>query len=410
MRRTLVVHIGTPKTGSTSIQDMLHRLAAPLARLGIHVPASGYLSFVYPGSPLYERACRGWTALRDELRRHPARRFVVSSETFSMGAAAEVADRVRELATTVDLDVDVVAYVRPQYQRLEAGYAEDVKIGFHTADFQTVLEQLPDWPGLDYSTVFGPWRNRFGDGLQVHPLEPGRMPAGLAAHFLGLIGAPGLTSEAVGTPRRNRRIGAKLLEVLRLASAALDERLIDIPRKRSMLRPLLRRIPPLLAGDLPFAGLSPAQVREVTARFAASNARFAREYGIDEGGVLFRDAGEDALTRPTRVTWDESFSEEERGRVRRAVQSAVGVRLPAGAAAPGRRPRSLWRCAMQRRQTRSTWVRGNDWRRLMPADPGRFSPLWPVSVVVTGRIGREALSRTLAAIERQAFPRDLSRW
>ena len=195
--------------------------------------------------------------------------------------------------------------------------------------------------------------------------------------------------------------------MLRLASAALDERMIDMPRKRSMLEPLLRSIPPLLAGDMPFAGLSPAQVQEVTDRFAASNARFAREYGIDEGGVLFRDTGADALVRPARATWEEDFSEEERVRVRRAVRSVVGVHLPPGAADAGRRSCSVWRRALQWRQTRSTYVRGNDWRWLGLTEPEEFTPVWPVSVVVFGPITRDALGRTLAAIERQTYPRDL---
>ena len=120
MRRTLVVHIGTPKTGSTSIQHMLHRLAIPLQKLGIHIPSSGRsgnlthggLAFVYPGSPLYVRSHRAWAALRDELCHHPAPRFVISAETFSTGAADHVADRVSDLAETVGLDVEVVAYVR----------------------------------------------------------------------------------------------------------------------------------------------------------------------------------------------------------------------------------------------------------------------------------------------------------
>ena len=421
MRRTLVVHIGTPKTGSTSIQDMLHRLAIPLQKLGIHIPSSGRsgnfshggLAFVYPGSPLYGRSHRAWAALRDELCHHPAPRFVISAETFSTGAADHVADRVSDLAETVGLDVEVVAYVRPQYQRLEAGYAEDIRIGFHAAEFRTVLEQLPDWPGLDYPMVFRPWRDKFGDGLKVHPLEPCRMPKGLLAHFLGLIGARDLVPVVSLLlppllPRRNVRVGARLVEVLRLASAALDERMIDIPRKRAMLKPLLCTIPPLLNGDLPFAGLSPAQVQEVTDRFAACNARFARDYGIDKGGVLFRDTEGDGLTRPTRVTWDEDFSEEERARVRGAVRSAVGVHLPPGAAAAGRRRAcSVWRRAMQWRQTRSTSVRGNEWRRLALTEPREFTPLWPVSIVVFCATTPDALGRTVAALERQTYPHDL---
>ena len=63
--------------------------------------------------------------------------------------------------------------------------------------------------------------------------------------------------------------------------------------------------------------------------------------------------------------------------------------------------------ARRGRQTRSTCVRGNEWRRLGLTEPEEFTPLWPVSVVVFGPITRDVLGRTLAAIERQTYPRDL---
>ena len=173
--------------GSTSIQGMLQRLVGPLGRLGIHVPSSGRgggahasLSFVYPGSPLYGRAHRAWAALRDELRRHPAPRFVISSETFSLCAADHVASRVSDLADTVGLDVEVVAYVRPQYQALEAGYAESIKMGFHTAGFGTILEQLADWPLRLSSGLPALARQIWGppEGASARAVPHARGPAG----------------------------------------------------------------------------------------------------------------------------------------------------------------------------------------------------------------------------------------
>ena len=120
--------------------------------------------------------------------------------------------------------------------------------------------------------------------------------------------------------------------------------------------------------------------------------------------ALLREIGN---APPTEVTWEESFGEEERARVCRAVRSAIGVDLPHSAADAGRRSSSVRRRAVQRRRTRASAVRGNDWRRLVMTEPEDFTPLWPVSVVVFGRITPEALGRTLAAIERQSYPSDL---
>ena len=94
-------------------------------------------------------------------------------------------------------------------------------------------------------------------------------------------------------------------------------------------------------------------------------------------------------------------------RVRRVVRSVAGVHLPPGTADARRRLGSVWRRGLQSRQTRSTSVRGNDWRRLALTEPKEFKPLWPVSVVVSGPVTPETLGRTLVAIGRRTHPHDL---
>ena len=52
-------------------------------------------------------------------------------------------------------------------------------------------------------------------------------------------------------------------------------------------------------------------------------------------------------------------------------------------------------------------VRYNDWRRVEVAAPGVFVPELPVSLVVPYYAQPEELARTLAALERQTYPREL---
>ena len=410
-QRKLVVHIGTPKTGSTSIQHMLHRLAVALEARGIHVPVAArssdysHCNLALPaGHWATNPSLGGWADLAREVKHCGAPRCVISCENFTSPWARGQpnVDRLLALARAADREMQVIAYVRPQYQRLEAGYNQQVLMGGMLAPFDTFVAERLTESQLDYGALFRPWREAFGDRLAVYPLERARMPSGLLAHFLGLLGARDLAGAAAALPRRNERLGAKHLEVLRLTAVALDNQVIDYPVTVRLLRPVLFDLPALLDGDAPFAGLSPAQIEALTERFAASNARFAREHGIDAGGVLFREPPAEAPARPRRAEWRD-FGAQERRRVRRFVRAAAGVDLPAGVS--GAAPRR-WR-RYQLAEPGAAAVRGQDWRRVAVPPPSAFTAEQPVSVVVSGPAGAAELARTLAALERQDYPRAL---
>ena len=414
MKRKLVVHVGTHKTGSTSIQHMLDGLSASLEEHGVHVPVAarwqGHHAHLVSDLMYWRHnPCpRGWTDLADELTRCRASRFVVSAEHFtSPWAGRSMAARVAALARDLDLDVEVVGYVRPQHERLESSYSQQVKTGLQTAPFEDVLNDAPNDPRLNYNLVFEPWRKRFSDRLSVYPLEPDRMPDGLLAHFLTLLGVGDLSAAAAALPRMNTRVGAKQMEALRLASKLLSDQMIDDPAKSRLLAPVRDGLPALLEGDAPFAGLSADQVTALNGHFAESNARFAREYGIDAGGVLFRESPAETPVRPSRAAW-ENFSAIERARVRRFVRDTVGVELPPGdyRAGPRREHVKAWEF-IRWMEPRAAYVAGHDWRSLALPSMAQLAMRRSVSVVVSAPAAPEALARTLAALERQTYPRHL---
>ena len=355
MSRRLIVHIGTSKAGSTSIQYVLGALSRRLARGGVHVPRAG------SGAPgdhhnLPRSTAGRWTAqpgrgawpeLLAEIRASSADRFVLSSEFFTGPfGGAPCAARLGELAAAADLDVHLVAYVRPQAQRLESYYGEQVRNGDRWAPFEAFVVEMLSPAGaavLDYEVVFAPWRAAFGDALAVYPLERGRPAQGLLAHFLGLLGADRATVRALGrlrAPRANVRIGAVELEIRRQVAAACAD-LPEPARKRRLRR--LDLLPALLGDDAPFAGLDAAGAGAVARRFAASNARFARACGLDADGVLFRRptlAGHPGTAAPARCEPDAG----ERRRVRAHVFGRTGIDLDAGAGRPPARrdARAAW--------------------------------------------------------------------
>ena len=338
VRRRLTVHVGTPKAGSTTLQHLLGARRGLLARLGIHVPRAGSPDWGLGHQGLARelgRRAKGsgqWRARGGGIRGSRARRFVLSHETFTHPPRAEgCIERLLELEERENLEVDVVAYVRPQWQRVEAGYAQRVRHGRAVAplerEVQAVFDEGGYAPHLDYNVLFEPFRAAFGERVRVYPLQSAVLPQGLCAHFLELLGVSGAARAARGLFRANSRPGAVELEVLRLVNARLGGR-------RPGGEPVHHRLallPALLEGDAPYAGLTPGQIGRIDARFGPANARFARAYGIDAGGVLFRDPPDPAERRPHSVRWRE-LPAGQRRLVSHYVRSRVGVDLePAGA-------------------------------------------------------------------------------
>ena len=327
MRRKLVVHIGTVKTGSTSIQEVLHRLPLALEREGVHVPvAATWRGCAKNLDGAHHPILGGWEDMLYEVRRSAARLCVISNENFTWHREAlETARRIEALARAARRDVKVVGYVRPQHQFVESLYVQNVRDGEALGPFETQLRTMLDHSHADYETRFGPWREVFGERLAVYPLEATRNRGGLLSHFLSLLGADSIAPAAAALPRANVRLGAKHVEVVRLTRLALEGRVPD-QKTQFALERVQQRTPRLLNGDRPFRGLSSSQAQTVMERFAVSNARFARDYGIDTGGVLFRESALDTADRPCSAKW-EDLGAAERRRVREFVFEEVGVDL-----------------------------------------------------------------------------------
>ena len=318
-------------------------LAPKLAGKGVLVPLAGRKRFDRNHYRLllsHKKRMRGkwvgndpWAALEEEILGCPADRIVITAEGFAGKAASMTSPaRIASLAEAIDADVRIIAYVRPQYQMLESKYSQFYMT--HKSASETFAEfkarQLASDP-LDWCKTFEPWRNAFGaPSVIVTPLERSRLGGDVRTHFLRLLG--GFDSIPHDTSSQsNVRRGAKTLAVQRMTGLAIQAS-GRIVKRRSRLKP--DQIAAVLESDAPFAGLTPEEVVEVTDLFEASNARFARDYGIDAGGVLFRDPIPAYPQRPHQASWTD-LSDRERWRARRLVLDVLGLdiapREPAGA-------------------------------------------------------------------------------
>ena len=326
-RPRLVVHVGTPKTGTTTIRRALAILAPELRRRGVHVP--GGRAQVADHASLshalkrrrFDPGAGPLAALAEEVRGSDAAQFVVSHPSLSLRPYGRAPRRLAAFAESTGLEVRVIGFVRPQYQYLESRYAQNVKTGWETRPFEWFAAEklaagrVPRYDWLHYRRVFAPWREAFGERVTIVPLTPARLPEGLVAGFLALLGLTGLPTVADA----NRRLGAREIEVRRLAAAALA--------RRHAAPALVRRLvdlPRLLGPDAPFAPLARGQAAGLMARFAADNAALAREYGIGGDAPPFGEAVDDALVRPAHAEWWD-LDAAQRGAVRDYVRRTIAV-------------------------------------------------------------------------------------
>ena len=149
-QRTVFVHIGTHKTGTTSLQELLARNDRALRRFGLLVPKtcrierhSGHhnLAWELSGDPRFASRFGTFHSLLAEIRTSHAANVCLSTEDLEL-----LHDDPHALALLRDGLLDagyvpkIVVYLRPQADYIESAYAEIIK--FRNVAFELFLETV----------------------------------------------------------------------------------------------------------------------------------------------------------------------------------------------------------------------------------------------------------------------------
>jgi len=177
--KTLVIHIGDHKTGSTSIQ---------LAFAQGHVKLAGRSVF-YPtrlSHNMLKGQCQAyWTPDKPVARKRAitvfqklANRIQASEADFCLLSAEELEEVdpnrfpeivARYFANAVD-EIRVVAYVRPHAARLLSSFAELTKIGAVRSGLEPYLQHALDKRRFHYQPRFAAWQAAFGEAFMLRPM------------------------------------------------------------------------------------------------------------------------------------------------------------------------------------------------------------------------------------------------
>jgi hypothetical protein len=206
--RTLFIHIGTHKTGTTSIQNFLRDHATRLKECGVFVPQSGTLNansghhniaWELRKDPRYNPGIDGIDDLVSELRTSSERTAVISSEDFEYlvqypSELKAFDERIEATGFSTKYVVyfrDRDSYARSLYCELEsAGLVDDFdkmrqsieNIGYVRVDRDLYYEFRYDRFVESWETILGPKVDSYTYEAAVHGM-------GLLPSFLLTIGA-----------------------------------------------------------------------------------------------------------------------------------------------------------------------------------------------------------------------------
>jgi len=237
--RRVFLHVGSPKTGTTFLQQVLwsqrqraqeQGLLLPLERFADHFLASLDVRGLADRPEHPERAVGIWQQVVEEAEAWPGT-VLVSHELFA-AATAEQAERA-VAAFSPDTEVHVVLTARDLVRQIPAEWQEHVKHR-STKTFGEFVDDLRAdtegkswfWKVQDYAGVLERWSKAVPvERLHVVTVPPSGADAGLLwVRFASLLGLDPASFETTSS-RSNPSLGVEQTELLRRFNAALGDRL-----------------------------------------------------------------------------------------------------------------------------------------------------------------------------------------
>lgn len=285
---TLYLHVGTHKTGSSSLQRELEMSSPQLREEGIVYITLDKLKSLRLKETLDHDLIGD---LRDKLNkikkkteiRDPT--FVISCESLSGNKykgyknSGILAKSVRKL--TAAFEVYIIVYLRRQDSFIESLYTHKIREG-ESYSFETFLECTPstdyDWYELlqNYAEYFGK------EKIIVRRYDKAHLPRidSLVKSFASIIESDTLAQDTNSTVTINTGYKRDTLEIARISNPYLTA------EERKDLYLILQSV----GTKLPFEEYTyfePDQRKEFMANFTRSNSKVAKEYLNDSSGPLF---------------------------------------------------------------------------------------------------------------------------
>lgn len=224
MAKSLVLHIGDPKTGTSSIQAVLRHGMFQSPQVSVAYPDqlnSFPLANALSDPKQAEFRTPRYTRLNQWLESSDADVAVVSAEQFFRVKPQAVLDALTEFSPDLVADMRVVAYVRPHAGRFVSAFMQRAKAGLFLGSMESFLERTRAENLLQFAPRFQRWRDVFGDRFTLRPMIRSQLRDGdVVADFLDLV-VKGAPFTLQGTVEANASLPLQQLAGLREVQAIL---------------------------------------------------------------------------------------------------------------------------------------------------------------------------------------------
>lgn len=201
MRRA-IIHIGMPRTGSTSFQALLTTLRPGLAQAGIlypelappdaregadvnHQPLGEALDGRRPRS---ERA-PALARLSAALRATKADVAILSYEDFAVQKPSlRVPELLRDVCAAAGFAMETAMVVKPPFEQLRSAYAHRAQLVLERRSFREFGRDHWRSGRFDYAALSAPWRAASQGRFTAVPVRDARSPAPLLERILRALG------------------------------------------------------------------------------------------------------------------------------------------------------------------------------------------------------------------------------
>ncbi len=237
--KTVYLHIGTHKTGTTTLQHFLSRASTALKDQGVLYPEAGRssrLPYAHYNLAWAVRKMRGvtstnaWSEVLSEIEDWDGEGAVLSSEDFWPCTSEEIQEITRFLA---DQRVEVILYVRNPVDYILSCYKQHLLSAGHKS-LEVYMAESVD--RVDYLSAATSWKSDPGvDALHIRPFDKVKgTKFGLERDFIDRVGLDFEPLRRFGGPSVNVSPADDVLQVVRLVSRVEDLLTRRIGREREV--------------------------------------------------------------------------------------------------------------------------------------------------------------------------------
>ncbi|MBU2073934.1 MAG: hypothetical protein KJ938_05820 [Actinobacteria bacterium] len=256
MSARVLLHVGTPKTGTSHLQDVLFRNRDRLRQHGLLYPADRFDAhflaaldlMALPWGGLQAEAIGRWDALAEQVRRHDGT-AIISHEILATASRSQVGRAMQSLAPDDGTEVHLVLSVRDLVRQIPAEWQENVKHR-STITYEEFLAQLRDperkgriatwfWGVQEIPDILDRWGHDIPPE-RIHLVTvppPGGAPDLLWKRFSSVLGLDGIDLE-LEAERANPSLGVPETALVRRINKAVNP-VLDPPDYRPLVRELL---------------------------------------------------------------------------------------------------------------------------------------------------------------------------